>query len=155
MVSRVCAREVFNLAIKTPDDGGFDGARDDDNKVVMSETSMNRRWPNWIVRMTKSFKAMCVCDKCGVPTEVHESLTIKRGKILKKLNDDVKRMTTSRAKTVLTQRLKKYENEIMDGDRQKYDRASKMVDAITCPPVEINGESLHKFACAKGECEEC
>ena len=46
MVSRVCAREVFNLAIKAPDDGGFDGARDDDNKVVMSETSMNRRWPN-------------------------------------------------------------------------------------------------------------
>ena len=41
MVSRVCAREVFNLAIKAPDDGGFDGARDDDNKVVMSETSMN------------------------------------------------------------------------------------------------------------------
>jgi len=155
MVYRVSLREVFNLAIKPTDQGGFEGARDSLGNVVMSETSMWRRWPNWIVCMNNRFKAMCVCDKCGVPTEVHESLSLKRSKILTKLKKDVERMPTSRAKTGLVARLKKYESEIMENGKTKFDRASKMVDAMTCPPIEINGESLHKFACAIGDCEVC
>ena len=26
---------------------------------------------------------------------------------------------------------------------------------MTCPTININGEELHKFACANGECDEC
>ena len=70
LVALICPREIFNLAIKPPAEGGFDGARDSDGKVVMSKTTMRRHWPNWIVQMTNRFKATCVCDKCDVPTKV-------------------------------------------------------------------------------------
>ena len=26
---------------------------------------------------------------------------------------------------------------------------------MTCSPIEINGESMHKFACVMGHCQEC
>ena len=107
LVALICPREIFNLAIKHPDEGGFDGARDSDGKVVMSETTMPRHWPNWIVQMTNRFKATCVCDKCGVPTEVQESYNLRRRAIIKKLHADVERMPSSRSKTAFTERLKK------------------------------------------------
>ena len=43
-------------------EGGFDGARDSAGDFSMSETSIHRWWPNWIVFMTKRSKVMCVCD---------------------------------------------------------------------------------------------
>ena len=67
--------------------------------------------------------------------------------ILLSLNTILRRLSWSACKN--------YEDEIMDGEKLKYDQASKMVDAITCPSLEINVESLHKFACVMWECEEC
>ena len=46
LAALICPREIFNLAIKPPDEGGFYGARDSDGKVVMSETIMCRHWTN-------------------------------------------------------------------------------------------------------------
>ena len=75
--------EIHLEVIKPIEEGGFDGARDSEGNVVMSETAMRRNWPNWIVRMTKRFKDMCCCDGCGVPTKVQESLNLKRLNIMK------------------------------------------------------------------------
>ena len=58
-VSRVCLREIHNEMLMDSEEGGFDGARDGNGDVVISETAMRRNWPNWIVRMAKRFKAMC------------------------------------------------------------------------------------------------
>ena len=88
--------------LKSTEEGGFDGARDIDGNVMISETAMRRRWPNWIVIMTKRFKAMCVCNKCGVPSEVQESLNLKRQKALKKLKEKLNSMRDgSREKQLL------------------------------------------------------
>ena len=86
LLARICPREIHNLLIKPPADGGFEGARDNEGNVLISKMSMHRRWPNWIVKMTKRFKAMCVCDKCGVPTEVQDSVNIKRRKYSRSFN---------------------------------------------------------------------
>ena len=43
------------------EDGGFDGARDEDGNVLISETKLRRIWPNWIVPMTERYKTMCAC----------------------------------------------------------------------------------------------
>ena len=51
LVARLCPREIHLELLKPPEEGGLDGARNSDGKVLISETSMRRRWPNWIVQM--------------------------------------------------------------------------------------------------------
>ena len=92
MMCQLCPREIFLEMLKPPDERGFDGARDPEGNVVMSKTTMRRRWPNWIVCMTNRFKATCVCDSCGVPSEGEVSLNIKRRLIIKTLQAEGKFM---------------------------------------------------------------
>jgi len=103
------------------EESGFDGARDEEGNIVISETAMCRHWPNWVKFKTKRYKNMCVCDKCGVPTEAHESLSLNRQKALQKLKSTVKRMRDGRSKRELEQQMKKYEDEIMENGKLKYD----------------------------------
>ena len=121
----------------------------------MSETAMRRNWPNWIVRMTKRFKDMCCCVSCGVPIEVQESLNLKRLNIIKKLKSEVKNMRDGRQTSALMLRMSKYEVDIMVNGELKYGCASKAIKTMTCPPISIGGESMHKFACVVGDCQVC
>ena len=43
---------IHTSMIKLIKDGGLDGARDEEGNIHITETSMRRRWPNWIVPMT-------------------------------------------------------------------------------------------------------
>ena len=103
--------------------------------------------------MTKRFKAMCACNKCGVPAEVQESLNLKQLRVFKKLKSEFNSMRDGREKTFYLARMKKCEDEIMEDKKMKYDRASKAINDMICPPLEINGESMHKFACVMGHCQ--
>ena len=156
MACQLCPREMFNVALKSPEQGGFDGVRDADGDVIMSETSMMRRWPNWIAKISPRFTATCVCDGCGVPSEVQISLNMKRRKIVKALRATGENMRAGRGKNAFMARLKKYDEKIMDGENSlRYNRMSDVINAVTCEPIEINGEKLHKFACVLGKCDEC
>ena len=115
MVVQVCPRLVHLEMSKSPEEGGFYGAQDGDGNVLISETAMRSHWPNWIVWMTKCFKVMCVCNKCGVPAEVSESLNIKIMGIIKELKSDINCMRVGTKKMAFIARVKKYEDEIMDG----------------------------------------
>ena len=69
---------------------------------------------------------------------MQESLDIKQVKIVKKLQSDVKGIRQGREKTAYMECLEKYEDEIMRGGKLKYNCASIVIDAITCPPLKIN-----------------
>ena len=66
--------------------------------------------------MTPRFTTTCVCDGCGVPSEVQTSLNMKRRKIIKMLKATGENMRAGRGKNIFMDRLKKYQEEIMDGD---------------------------------------
>ena len=107
--------------LKSSEEGGFYGAQGSDGNVLISEIAMRRHWPNWTVRMTKRFKAMCVCNKYGVPTELSKSFNMKRMKIIKKLKSDIHCMRSGRKKMAFIAHVKKYEDEMMDDGKLKYD----------------------------------
>ena len=156
LVSHKPKTMMYVELLKSVPEGGFDAARDSHVNVMISETAMRRRWPNWVVPMTKRFKTMCVCDKCGVPMEGQESLNNKRINELNRLKDKLKRMRPgSRKYDELGTTIKKYEDDVMVNGKVKYDRMSKLIDEFTCPTVEIDGVSMHKFACAVGDCTVC
>ena len=155
MVMRAGPRMVHNEMIKPVDQGGFAGAIDSEGKVVICLSTLRKIWPNWLVPMTKRLKAMCVCDKCGVTCEVQESYNLRRGKIIKSIQLQVDSMHESARTDDFKRHIKRYTDEITENGVLKKKRASQFVDAITCPPLTINGVELHRFACAIGDCEQC
>lgn len=156
MLAKVPQTHIYQEMVKSTQEGGFDGARDANGEICISESAMRRRWPNYIKPMTNRFKSTCVCDKCGVPSEVHDSLNFKRYKLLKQLENDIKGMRPSARKTAKANELKKYKDEIvMDNGKLKYDRMSKLIDEIACPAIEIDGVALPRFECAVGDCTVC
>ena len=64
-------------------------------------------------------------------------------------------MCESARKDEFKRHIKRYTDEITENGVLKKKRASQFVDAITCPPLTINGEELHSFACAIGDCAQC
>ena len=155
IVTQVPKTMIYCGMCEPVDKGGFDGARNEEGTIVISETAMRRNWPNFAVAMTTRYKATCVCDKCGVPTEVHESLNYKRRKVLNKLKTSVARMNNGRRKSDMEAKMKAYEEQIMEDGKLKYDRMSKLIEDITCPPIEVEGISMNKFECVIGDCQQC
>jgi len=155
LVCLKCKRDIHNSMTKPVEEGGLEGALDDEGNVMISETSMRRRFPNWIVPMSTRHKSTCVCDKCGVPMEIQDSLNLKRPRLLKKLKDIAESKPAGRAKDTATTIANEYEEAIMEDAKLKHDRPSKMVDQITCSPVVIDHVAIHKFACVVGDCGTC
>jgi len=155
MVMRAWPRMVHNEMIKPVDQGGFAGARDSEEKVVICLSTLRKIWPNWLVPMTKRLKAMCVCNICGVTCEVQELYNLRRGKIIKSIQLKVDSMCESARKDEFKRHIKRYTDEITENGVLKKKRASQFVDAITCPPLTLNGVELHRFACVIGDCEQC
>ena len=77
----------------------------------------------------------------------------KKIKMLKATGENTR---AGRGKHIFMDLLKKYQDEIMDGENSlRYNCMPDVINAVTCAPIEINGEKLHKFACVLGECDDC
>ena len=61
---------VHNLMLNFFQDGGFDGARDCDRKLLISLSALQKYWTNWVVPMTKKYKCMCVYEKCEAEADM-------------------------------------------------------------------------------------
>ena len=83
---------------------------------------------------------------------MQESLNLKRLNITKKLKSKVKNARDGRQKSALMLCMRKYEADIMANGELKYGRASEAIETMTCPPITIGGESIHKFSCVVGDC---
>eukprot|EP00584_Thalassiosira_punctigera_P003398 CAMPEP_0172525972 /NCGR_PEP_ID=MMETSP1067-20121228/983_1 /TAXON_ID=265564 ORGANISM="Thalassiosira punctigera, Strain Tpunct2005C2" /NCGR_SAMPLE_ID=MMETSP1067 /ASSEMBLY_ACC=CAM_ASM_000444 /LENGTH=617 /DNA_ID=CAMNT_0013309371 /DNA_START=125 /DNA_END=1978 /DNA_ORIENTATION=- len=144
-VCRHRPRMVHNLMITPEEEGGFCEARDKDGNVLISETKLRQTWPQHIKFMTKRFKEMCACDKCGVSHDIQRSYNIKRMKIIKKLDRDVASMRDGRRKEEFHARIQKYKEEILVNGDLNVKRMSKAAEGVTCPCISINGLTLLSY----------
>ena len=152
---RVCPREIHNLLISPVSKGGFAGARDSDGKVLISLTTLRRNWPNWIVPLTKRYKDMCMCVLCGIPNGLVYAIFLVRKKTIARLNQTISNMPDGVVKERKKEEVKKYHAEVIGNDEDHAKRTSTMSCAIMCPPITINGVSIHRFACSVGKCPHC
>ena len=117
---------------------------------------MRRYWPNWIiVPMTKRYKAMCVCVLCGIPNGLAYSLHLWRRRTIDRLTKALARMSAGTAKTQKEVELDEYKSEVFAGGEKADKRMSSYLGKIACPPVTVNGQTLHKFECVARTCPHC
>ena len=154
LLRTVPMREIHNELIK-PLPVGFHGATNCQGSVLISESALNQKFPTWIVPKTKRYKAMCVCDKCGVSHDVQLSVNLVRSRIVKQDQCLIDGMRDGRRKDILREKLNQYKSEIMNENELKIKKPSHAADMLACEPLEINGIKVHKFACVVRDCQIC
>ena len=77
--------QLHNDLIKSPQAGGFGGARDESGKVVISDTALRLHRPQELRPMTKRHKQMCGCEICIVSKQLLVTLNAWRRRRIVKL----------------------------------------------------------------------
>ena len=67
-------RELHNDLIKSPEEGGFYGARNDSGEVLISDTALRKHMPSNLKKISNRHKQMCGCKICIISKQFHLTL---------------------------------------------------------------------------------
>ena len=82
---RVSVRELHNSLVSDPNDGGLKDARDEDGKIITSDSTLCALLPPQLKIISARYKIMCGCESCISAKSIHYSLLSWRDRYLKKL----------------------------------------------------------------------
>ena len=57
-------RELHNSLLSYPNDGNLKDARDEDGKIIISDSILRSLFPPQLKQMSPRYKAMCGCECC-------------------------------------------------------------------------------------------
>ena len=89
LLLQVSVRELHNILVSDPNDGGLKDNRDEDGKIIISDSTLRSLWPPQLKQMSVRYKIMCGCECCISAKIIHSSLLSWRDRYLKKLKDYV------------------------------------------------------------------
>ena len=84
---RVSIREPNNSLVSDPNVGGIKEARDEDDNIIISDSTVRSLLPPQLKQMSASYKIICGCECCISAKSIHSSLLSWRDRHLKKLMD--------------------------------------------------------------------
>ena len=82
---QVSVQELHNSTGIPPEKGGLKEARDQDNSIIISDSTLWNILPPQLKIMTSGYKVMCGCECCISAKSMHSSLLSWCGHFLKKL----------------------------------------------------------------------
>ena len=80
-------RELKNILVSDPNDGGLKDARDEDSNIIISDSTLRLLFPPQLKQMSARYKIMCGCECCISDKSIHSSLTYWRDRYLKQFKD--------------------------------------------------------------------
>ena len=75
--------ELNNSLVSDPNDGGMKYARDEDGKIIISDSTFCLLLPPQLKQMSARYKIMCGCECCISDQSIHSSLLSWRDRYLK------------------------------------------------------------------------
>ena len=87
LLLQVSVRELHNSLVSDPNDGGTKYARDEDGKIIISDSTLRLLFPPQLKQMSARYKIMYGCECFIYAKSIHSSLLSWRDRYLKKLKD--------------------------------------------------------------------
>ena len=84
LLLQVSVREPHNSLVSDPNDGGLKDARDEDGKIIISDSTLRSLLTPQFKKMSSRYKIMCGCECCISAKSIHLSLLSWRDRYLKK-----------------------------------------------------------------------
>ena len=80
-------RELHNNIVSATKDGGLEEARNEDYKIIISDSTLCLLFPPQFKKMSSRYKVMCGCKCCIYTKSIHSSLLSWCDRYLKKIKD--------------------------------------------------------------------
>ena len=64
LLLQVSVIEIHNSLVSDPNDGGIKDTRDEDGKIIISDSTLRSLLPPQLKQMSPRYKIMCVCECC-------------------------------------------------------------------------------------------
>ena len=125
-------RELHNSLVSDPNDGGLKDARDEDGKIIISDSTLRSLFPPQLKQMYTHYKIMCGCECCISAKSIHFSLLSWRDRSFKKLKDQSQNAQCKRSGDKEHQIYRTYKNTVMPHESHIYAKASDMANATMC-----------------------
>ena len=71
LLLRVSVRELYHSIVSDPNDGGLKDARDEDGKIIISDSTLRSLLPPQVKQMSARYKIMCGCECCISAKSIH------------------------------------------------------------------------------------
>ena len=83
LLLQVYVIELHNSLVSDPNDDGIKDARDEDGKIIISDSTLRSLLPPQLKQMSAHYKIMCGCECCISAKMIHSSLLSWRDRYLK------------------------------------------------------------------------
>ena len=80
-------RELHNSLVSDPNYYGIKDARDEDGKIIISDSTLRSLLLPQLKQMSARYKIMCGCECCIYDQSIHSSLLSWRDRYLKNMKD--------------------------------------------------------------------
>ena len=82
LLRKVSVRELHDILVSYPNDGGLKDARDEYDKIIISDSTLRSLLPHQLKQMSTRNKIMCGCVCCISAKIIHSSLLYWRDRHL-------------------------------------------------------------------------
>ena len=82
LLLHVSVRELYNSLVIDPTDGGLKDARDEDDNIIISDSTLRSLLPPQLKQMSARYKVMCGCECCISAKSIISSLLSWRDRYL-------------------------------------------------------------------------
>ena len=129
LLLQVSVRELHNSLVSDPNDGGLKDARDENGKIIISDSTLCSLSPPKLNQMSARYKIICGSECCISAKSINSSLLSWRNRYLKKLKDKIQNAQIRRSGEKAHQIYITYKNTVMPHGRHIYAKESDMGNA--------------------------
>ena len=83
LLLQASVRELHNRLVSDPNDGVIKDARDEDDNIIISDSTLRSLFPPQLKRTPACYKFMCGCECCISDKSIHSSLLFWHDRYLK------------------------------------------------------------------------
>ena len=113
-------------------DGGLKDARDEDGKIIISDSTLRSLLPPKLKQMSARYKIMCGCEFFIPAKSIHSSLLSWCDRHLKKLKDQIQNAQSSSSGEKAHHIYTTYKNTVMPHGSHIYAKSSDISNATIC-----------------------
>ena len=121
---QVSVRALHNSIVSDPNDGGIKNARDEDGKIIISDSTFRSLLPPQLKQISARYKVMCGCEYFISSQIIHSSLISWRDRYFKKLKDQSQNSQSRRSGEKAHHIYTTYKNKVMPHGSNIYAKAS-------------------------------
>ena len=154
LLLQVSIIELYNSLVSNPNGGGLKDARDEDDNIIISDSTLSSLLPPQLKQISARYKVMCGYECYISAKNINSSLLSWRNMNLKNLKDKRQNAQIRSSGEKLHHIYETYKNTVMSHGRHIYAKESDMEKSKMCTYPQSDHALTH-YNFVLRCCDEC